>query len=39
MNGDGKLDLVVANQAGGDVAVLLGTGTGTFGAATTFASG
>ncbi|MBZ5552579.1 MAG: Ig-like domain repeat protein, partial [Acidobacteriia bacterium] len=46
-NGDGKLDLVVANggvQGGknpipGNVAVLLGNGNGTFGAASTFAAG
>ena len=33
LNGDGKLDLVVADAFGG-VSVLLGTGTGGFGAAT-----
>ena len=38
MNGDGKLDLVVADFSGG-VAVLLGTGSGSFGAASTFSAG
>lgn len=42
-NADGKLDLVVANinvtAAGCTVSILLGTGTGTFGAATNFAVG
>jgi hypothetical protein len=37
VNGDGKLDLVVAGSGG--VSVLLGTGTGAFGAPTTFAAG
>jgi hypothetical protein len=39
MNGDGKLDIVTANNASGDVSVLPGTGLGTFGAATSFAVG
>src|SRR6185436_15200387 len=43
LNGDGKLDLVVANgaQVGGlpSVAILLGTGNGSFGAATNFSEG
>jgi hypothetical protein len=30
LNGDGKLDLVVANETGNDVSVLLGNGDGTF---------
>ena len=38
MNGDGKLDLVVAATNGG-VSVLLGNGLGTFAPATTFAAG
>jgi FG-GAP-like repeat len=38
VNGDGNLDLVVADVHGG-VAVLLGTGSGGFGAATTYAAG
>jgi hypothetical protein len=38
-NGDGKLDLVVTNGNSGNVSVFLGTGTGTFGAATNFAVG
>jgi hypothetical protein len=31
-NGDGKLDLAVANGASATVSILLGTGTGSFGA-------
>jgi hypothetical protein len=38
-NGDGKLDLVVTNGNSSNVSVLLGTGTGSFGAATNFAVG
>ena len=33
-NGDGKLDLAVANASFGNVSILLGTGTGSFSAAT-----
>jgi large repetitive protein len=36
MNGDGKLDVVVANTASGTVAVLLGNGNGTLQPAATF---
>lgn len=36
LNGDGTLDLAVANQVGDSVSVLLGAGDGTFGAAATF---
>ena len=39
MNGDGKLDLVVTNQYGNCVDVLLGNGNGTFQAQQTFAAG
>ncbi|MGI4762572.1 MAG: beta strand repeat-containing protein [Janthinobacterium lividum] len=40
VNRDGKLDMLASNfDDNGTVAVLLGTGTGTFGAATTFGSG
>lgn len=39
MNRDGIPDLVVANRTTNEIAVLLGTVTGTFGAATTFAAG
>ncbi|MBX5490922.1 MAG: VCBS repeat-containing protein, partial [Chloroflexi bacterium] len=39
VNGDGKLDLVVANATSNDVSVLLGAGAGTFGAATTLSEG
>jgi hypothetical protein len=38
-NGDGKLDLAVANDLGNNVSVLLGTGTGSFGTATNFTVG
>ena len=42
-NGDGKLDLAVANSGGsfscGDVSILLGDGTGSFGAAGSFPAG
>src|SRR5205823_13283005 len=38
-NGDGKQDLVVANQASDDVSILLGDGTGDFSPATNFATG
>lgn len=37
-NGDGALDLAVANTHGSDVSILLGTGTGSFAAATNFAT-
>ncbi len=36
-NGDGKRDLAVANQGSETVAIMLGNGNGTFGAATTLA--
>lgn len=36
LNGDGKLDLVTANQNGVNVSVLLGTGTGAFASAGNF---
>jgi hypothetical protein len=39
VNGDGKLDLLTANQGTNTVGQLLGTGTGTFGAATTYSTG
>ncbi|MGB3947714.1 MAG: FG-GAP-like repeat-containing protein [Bacteroidia bacterium] len=35
-NGDGNKDLVATNQNSNNVAILLGTGTGSFGTATTF---
>ena len=38
-NGDGKLDLVVADLFSTDVRLLLGDGDGTFGAAATYAAG
>jgi hypothetical protein len=38
-NGDGKLDLAVANVNSANVSVMLGTGTGSFGTATNFAVG
>ncbi len=38
-NGDGRLDLAVANFASGNVSVLLGANGGAFGAATNFAVG
>jgi hypothetical protein len=38
-NGDGKLDLAVANQFSDTVSILLGTGTGSFGAKTDFGAG
>ena len=37
-NGDGKADLVTANGSYNKVAILLGTGTGSFGSATYFAA-
>src|SRR6478735_5114964 len=39
LNGDGKPDLVTANGSSNNVSVLLGTGTGSFGAASNFAVG
>jgi hypothetical protein len=39
LNGAGGLDLAVANQGASNVSILLGTGTGTFGAPTNFAVG
>jgi hypothetical protein len=38
-NGDGKLDLAVANNGSNTVSTLLGTGTGSFGAKTDFGTG
>jgi hypothetical protein len=38
-NGDGKLDLAVANFDSNTVSILLGTGTGSFGAKTDFGTG
>src|SRR5438445_124480 len=38
-NGDGKLDLALANFDSNNVSILLGTGTGSFNAATSFAAG
>ncbi|HEU4386560.1 MAG TPA: VCBS repeat-containing protein, partial [Blastocatellia bacterium] len=38
-NGDGTLDLAVANYYGHTVSILLGTGTGSFGAKTDFGTG
>ena len=38
-NGDGKLDIATTNYNSGDVSILLGTGTGSFGAATNFSVG
>ena len=38
-NGDGKLDLAVANGSSNTVSILLGTGTGSFGAKTDFGTG
>ena len=39
VNGDGKPDLLTTNSGDGTVGVLLGTGTGTFQAVTTYSSG
>ncbi|MBO2008772.1 FG-GAP-like repeat-containing protein [Hymenobacter negativus] len=39
VNGDNKLDILTANYANATAAVLLGTGTGSFGTATTYGSG
>ena len=39
MNGDGKLDLATTNGLGSTVSILLGTGTGSFGGKTDFATG
>ena len=38
-NGDGKVDLAIPNQVANNVAILLGTGNGSFSAATNFAAG
>src|SRR5882724_11933208 len=38
-NGDGKADLAVANFGSNNVSILLGNGSGTFGAASGFATG
>src|SRR5437660_1636293 len=38
-NGDGKLDLAVANAGGNSVSILLGSGTGAFGLKTDFDTG
>jgi hypothetical protein len=39
LNGDGRLDLVVANQGSNTVSVLLGNGDGSFGARTDYGTG
>ena len=39
MNGDGKPDVVVANQSSSTVGILLGNGNGTFGKAVTYNTG
>ena len=39
LNGDGKPDLVVANNQGNSVSVLLGNGNGTFAAAVNYSAG
>jgi FG-GAP-like repeat len=39
LNGDGKLDVAVANRTSSDVSLLIGTGTGAFGAAQNFTVG
>ncbi|RZK60792.1 MAG: hypothetical protein EOO59_06645, partial [Hymenobacter sp.] len=39
VNGDGKVDILTANYGSSSAGVLLGTGTGTFGTATTFSTG
>ena len=39
VNGDGRLDIVAANQGSNNASVLLGNGNGTFGAEATFATG
>jgi hypothetical protein len=39
VNGDGKLDILTANPGNDTVGLLLGSGTGTFGTATTFSTG
>lgn len=38
-NGDGKIDIAVANTGSGDVSILLGNGDGTFQAARSFSAG
>ena len=38
-NGDGKADLATANYSTNNVSILLGTGTGSFGASTNFSTG
>ena len=39
LDGDGKLDLVIGNDMGGDISVLLGTGDGSFGGLRQLAAG
>ncbi len=39
LNGDGKLDLAVANSSSANVSLLLGSGDGTFGAANNYVTG
>src|SRR5215469_15577325 len=38
-NGDGKIDIAVANNGSGDVSILLGNGDGTFQSAVNFSAG
>ena len=38
-NGDGKMDLAIANHGSNNVSILLGNGTGSFGSATNFTTG
>jgi hypothetical protein len=39
VNGDGRLDIITANNSDNSISVLLGTGTGSFGAATSYKLG